>query len=158
MVLLSPYSINFGKENAKNYPYFKDFLDICKKNKLPFKFVQVIFGNEAPIKECDLAWINPSTTELKKGLCDCKTWISIDNFMGHLGAYLNKPGVVIFGPSDPRIFGYLSNMNLFKYEGYFRPDIYGNWISAEFNKDAFIPAQELYDNFLNFLEKKGNAL
>jgi ADP-heptose:LPS heptosyltransferase len=46
-------------------------------------------------------------------LKQCKTYVSIDSFVGHCGPAVGKPGVVIFGRSNPYIAGHAMNKNIF---------------------------------------------
>jgi len=42
----------------------------------------------------------------------CQTWVDIDSFLQHAGAAVKKPGVVLWGRTDPRIFGHALNANM----------------------------------------------
>ncbi len=42
-----------------------------------------------------------------------KCFVSVDTFLNHAGHAIGKRGVVLFGPSDPNIFGHESNINLY---------------------------------------------
>jgi len=53
--------------------------------------------------------------ELLEKIDWCDVWISIDSFFQHFVSFHNlKPGIVLWGKSDPKIFGYESNKNLYK--------------------------------------------
>ena len=68
----------------------------------------------------------------------------MDNFFPHLAYHVNKRGVVLWGPSDPQLFGYPTNVNILKGKGYLRPDPYGIWESIEFDPNRFVKAEEVY--------------
>ena len=67
------------------------------------------------------------------------TFISIDSFLPHLCNYKKlKPGIVLWGLSDPLLFGYPQNVNLLKGRMYLRTDQYGFWKDVKANPDAFV--------------------
>jgi len=45
-------------------------------------------------------------------LQNCQYWISVDNFIPHLAATLNKKGIALFTCSDSNIFGNAENLNV----------------------------------------------
>jgi len=72
----------------------------------------------------------------------CDIWISIDSFLQHLVALYNlKKGIVLWGKSDPRHFGYDENINLHK--GRFRPDQFRWWNDQVHNKEDFVLPEEV---------------
>jgi ADP-heptose:LPS heptosyltransferase len=84
----------------------------------------------------------------------CDTWISIDSFLQHLCAYKNlKPGIVLWGLSDPELFGYKHNINLLKDRKYLRPDQYRWWNDVPYNADAFISPDEVIKALGNVIIK-----
>jgi hypothetical protein len=88
-----------------------------------------------------------------------KTWtafISVENFFPHFVHYNfkgEKKGIVLFGKSDPEIFGYPENINLLKDKSYLRWDQFGPWEMTDFVKEAFVEPQVVYDNIMNIIEK-----
>jgi hypothetical protein len=79
----------------------------------------------------------------------CDKWISIDSFLQHLVAYHKlKPGIVIWGLSDPELFGYKENINLLKDKKYLRQGIeqYLFWKDVPIKKDSFVSAKEVYNS------------
>lgn len=110
--------------NAKSYPYWDELLVLLKDHK-----VKEIKGT-IPIKEIiDLVnW--------------CDTWVTIDTFLQHLCAFHKlKPGIVIWGKSDPIIFGYPHNINLLKSRDFLRKDQYVFWTNVPIEKNAFVSPQ-----------------
>jgi len=43
----------------------------------------------------------------------CHTWISIESFLPHMAACINKPGIVLYGRSSPYVYGYKYNDEIF---------------------------------------------
>lgn len=74
-----------------------------------------------------------------KYISACATWVAVDNFFPHWALLqFKKPGVVIWGQSDPEIFGHPENVNLLKSREYLREKQFDIWESAEHNQDAFV--------------------
>lgn len=56
----------------------------------------------------------------------------------HLAWSIGQPGVAIFGPSDPNIFGHVENINLLKDRRYLRERQFWLWSQYEPNPEAFV--------------------
>ncbi len=79
-----------------------------------YKVVQVGGMRETPIKACDMNMAGVFSYRLTLALAEqCKTWISVDTFLGHAGHAVKKPGIALFGATDPEIFGHKTNINIF---------------------------------------------
>jgi len=146
-VLLAPFAqkLRNGEVNSKNYPYWKELIELIGKDKI----VQIgVKGEEQLVPDMR---VNLSLEEIKKLLHDCAFWISVDSFLQHLADYTKKRGVVIFGPSDPKIFGYPNNLNILKDKKYLRAKQFGIWEEEKFDPERFLKASEVYkiikDNF-----------
>ena len=131
MIIISPYArkMRNDKEHPKNYPFWKEVIEHIDED-----IVQIgIDGEEQLVldfrKNLQLYELSVLTTQ-------CKTWISIDSFFQHFCWDLNKPGIVIFGQSDPNIFGHTENINLLKDRKYLRERQFWLWEQAEFNINA----------------------
>ena len=93
--------------NPKNYPWWPELI-----SKLPQPIVQVGLPGETqlvPDFQCGL-----SLEGLASLIHECDFWISCDSFVQHYAWDLGKPGVVLWGPSDPIIYGHPENMNITK--------------------------------------------
>lgn len=120
--------INRGNlENAKSYPYWEEFLALAKDHEI--KEIKGILPEQEII---DLVnW--------------CDVWITIDSFLQHLCHYHKlKSGIVIWGKSDPKIFGYDYNKNLLKDRKKLRLDQFRWWKDIKLDKDDFVSADDLY--------------
>jgi len=107
MIIISPYSkaLLSGKQNPKNYPYWKELIAMIDE-----PIVQVgIEGEEQLVSDFRK---NLPITELRKLIQECRTWISCDSFFQHLGWDEGKKGIVLWGVSDPLIYGHPENINL----------------------------------------------
>ncbi len=137
-IIISPYSRKLlnGKNNPKNYPYWNS---VCLLLKFKgYEIVQIGVEGEEIVDGVNEVMFNLSFLQLEKLVLKCKGWISVDNFFQHFCYLLNKPGVVIFGPSDPLIFGHFLNINLLKDRMFLREDQFNLWDSCEFKEERFI--------------------
>jgi ADP-heptose:LPS heptosyltransferase len=125
-----------NKENPKNYPYWKELVKLLTEQG--HEVIQVGLPGEYRLVD-DFRTV--SFEELKKLINTCDTWIDIDSFFQHLAWVVGKKGIVLFGPSDPNIFGHKENINLYADKKYFRPDQFGIWEHCEFNENAFVKPQ-----------------
>lgn len=120
-----------GAKHPKNYPFWEQVLRNVKE-----PIVQV--GVEGETQLVPDFRKNLPLTELEKLVRECKTWMSCDSFFQHFCWDLGKPGVVVFGQSDPNIFGHPENINLLKDRKYLREKQFWIWEQAEYNEDAFV--------------------
>ena len=137
-VIISPFSraLRNGKINPKNYPSWPDV--VTSLNALDVHTIQIGERGEPPLPVTE-SRVGSSFAEVRELVRTCDTWVSVDNFMGHLGSYLKKKGVVIFGKSDPLLFGYPTNVNLLKARGYLRPDQWRWWEDVSYSPEVFVP-------------------
>ena len=131
---MAPYAkeLRNGKSSPKNYPYWREVLNGMNGHKI----VQI--GVEGEDQLCDDFRKNLPFKEIEKLINECATWVSVDSFLPHMTHSLKKPGVVIFGQSDPDIFGYKENINLLKSREYLRKDQFQIWEQCEYKTDAFV--------------------
>ena len=145
MIIISPYArkMRNDKEHPKNYPFWKEVIEHIDED-----IVQIgIDGEEQLVPDFRK---NLQLYELSVLTTQCKTWISIDSFFQHFCWDLNKPGIVIFGQSDPNIFGHTENINLLKDRKYLRERQFWLWEQAEFNIDAFVEPKVILDALEKF--------
>ena len=153
-ILLFPYAkpLRNGNKNPKNYPWWKEFSSLLIKEN--HTLIQVGVDNEEQLVG-DFRK-NLSINDLSQLMKDSDTWISVDSFGQHLGWHLNIRGMVIFGQSDPIIFGHNENVNVLKSRNYLRKNQFWLWEQAEYNEDAFNTPSELLNIFKNnFINNKG---
>ena len=110
---------------AKQYPYW-DKLDL----------------NGHQVKEIDRIM---SLDELKFMVEWCDLFISVDSFLPHfVKAYgFDKKGIVLWGVSDPLLFGYKDFTNLLKDRKYLREKQYWIWKDEVWNKEVFVDPEEV---------------
>jgi ADP-heptose:LPS heptosyltransferase len=124
-----------GKENAKNYPskYWKQLISM-----FPVEWNIVQIGLEGDTQYTPDFRKGLSMKELFALVLECDLWISIDSFLQHLAWTLGKPGIVLFGVSDPNIFGHKENINLLKDRKYLRKLQFDLWENEKYNPNVFV--------------------
>lgn len=116
-LLISPGNVH----NAKSYPHWTRLLELVQ---------------DCEIEKIEGILSEPKIIELVNW---CDVWVSIDSFLPHLVNYYKlKPGIVLWGKSDPLIFGYPGNTNLLKDRKYLRKDQFGWWKIEPVNPDVFV--------------------
>jgi ADP-heptose:LPS heptosyltransferase len=138
MIIISPWAqkLRNGKNNPKNYPWWPELISSIGQH-----VVQVGVSGEPQL--VDDFRPDLSFDELGSLLFNCKTWISVDSFFQHYAWDLGKPGVVLWGQSDPNIFGHPENINLLKDRKYLREKQFWWWEQCEYNPDAFVSPEEV---------------
>lgn len=137
MILISPWSRNLpdGGLSPKNYPHWSEVVNGLVS--VDHKVVQLSCKSEADVPGAERINDLPldKIGEMMKG---CDTWISVDNFFHHMAWTLGQPGIVIFGSSDPEIFGHPENINILKDRRFLRARQFGLWSQETPNPDRFI--------------------
>jgi ADP-heptose:LPS heptosyltransferase len=130
-----------NKINPKNYPK-ESWIEVISLLS-DYPVFQVGIPGEELLPGIHGSNIGLKVMDLKDVIRGSLTWISVDNFFPHLANIVGKPGVVIFGRSDPKIFGYPCNTNLLKDEKYLREKQFEMWFNEEYIKDAFIEPKKV---------------
>jgi hypothetical protein len=142
-IILSPWSKSFesGKENPKNYPYWKELVQLLHQEG--FYLIQVGTKGEPMIDQVDEFVIDKHFRELEPLIQECTTWISVDNFFPHFCNCINSSrwGIVLWSKSDPNLFGYKQNINLLKNKKYLRSNQFDVWFNEQYSQEAFVRPQ-----------------
>jgi hypothetical protein len=147
-IFISPYSQHRG--HPKSYPYWSDLVQLLKSQQ--YTVVQLGRLGEEIITGVDDYKQNLPLVEIQNLLSACKTWISVDNFLPHLANCITCPsGIVIFGLSDPQIYGYDYNLNILKDRSFLRPDQFGSWFDIKPNLQAYKSGREVFEQILTVL-------
>ncbi len=149
MIIISPYAkqMRNNQPHPKNYPYWVELINLLEQEK--YKLVQV--GIDSEIQLVNDFRKNLSFEKLKNLVEECKTWISVDSFFQHFCWDLGKPGIVLFGQSDPNIFGHPENINLLKDRKYLREQQFWMWEQCTFNPDAFVKPEIVLEKIKNVI-------
>jgi ADP-heptose:LPS heptosyltransferase len=141
MIIISPYAqkLRNGKLNPKNYPYWKELIEMIDE-----PIIQV--GVEGEEQLVDTFVKNMPLPRLRELLQECRTWIGVDSFFQHLAWDEGKQGIVLWGPSDPLIFGHPENINLLKDRSYLVSDQFIWWEATEHSNDRFVEPQKVIEH------------
>ena len=91
-----------------------------------------------------------SFTQLGDLILACDTAITVDSYLQHHFDYLGKRAIVIFGVSDPLIFGHPRHINLLKDRKYLRPNQFETYNGHPWVKEAFVEPEEVVCALENF--------
>jgi len=116
-----------GKRNAKDYPYWDELVQLLKEKG----YQTIELTGELPLND------------LNKIINESGTVICVDSFVQHYAWYLGKKAIVLWGPSDPLIFGHPENINLLKDRKYLRPDQWVKWDNVKHEMEAFCPPEDI---------------
>jgi len=138
MVIIAPFAKKLlnGKRNPKDYPFWEQVIAGIKD-----PIVQV--GVEGETQLVDDFRKNLPLVELRKLIRQCRTWVSCDSFFQHLAWDEGKPGVVVWGVSDPLIFGHPENINLLKDRKHLAANQFLWWEHTEHSEDRFVGPEEV---------------
>lgn len=140
MIIIAPFAKKLmnGKENPKNYAYWKELVYLIEKNE---HIVQVgVEGEEQLVPDFRK---NLPITELRKLISECRTWIGCDSFFQHLAWDCGKKGIVLWSVSDPLIFGHYENDNLLKDRSFLATNQFLWWDFVEYDKEKFVSPDEV---------------
>ena len=146
MIIISPYArmLRSGEKNhPKNYPYWNALIPMIRE--LDSDIVQVGSGSEEAlpgIKNLQLL----SLVNLASLINHCKTWVSVDSFFQHLAWDEGKQGIVLWGPSDPLIFGHPENINLLKDRSYLVENQFIWWEATPHSNARFVEPQKVIEH------------
>tara|TARA_R110000868_G_scaffold213710_1_gene463838 strand:+ start:175 stop:618 length:444 start_codon:yes stop_codon:yes gene_type:complete len=147
MILLSPFAkkMRNGKKHPKDYPHWETLISMIDED-----IVQVgIEGEQQLVADFRK---NLPLSDLKELVLQCRTWVSVDSFFQHFCWDLGKSGIVLFGQSDPKIFGHPENINLYADKKFFREKQFWMWEQAEVIDDAFLKPRVILDYINNIQE------
>ena len=145
MIIIAPYAqkLRNGNLNPKNYPieYWKELVYEIKKRE---QVIQV--GVEGEEQLVDMFVKNMSLPRLRELIQECRTWIGVDSFFQHLAWDEGKQGIVLWGPSDPLIFGHSENINLLKDRSHLVANQFIWWEATQHSNDRFVEPQKVIEH------------
>lgn len=135
-ILIHPYSTKYTDRNAKNYPFWNELIFELKKDH---EINQIGMDENELIDGVSNFYKGLNFKNLKKVVNEHDLWISIDSFLPHLCKCYNlKSGIVLWGKSNPAIFGYSNNKNLLKDKKYLRSNQFDTWYKEKIDKESFV--------------------
>lgn len=160
-VVISPYSISREQDkntekiiNPKNYPWW-GVITAYLHNK-GTSIIQIGLEGEELLCDCvDVFHKGLKLNKILNLLEQCDVWMSVDNFLPHLAQHLTpkKKGIVIFGQSDPLIFGYKDNINILKNRKYLRQQQFWLWSQTNYKEEVFVEPEVIMGILDNYLYK-----
>jgi ADP-heptose:LPS heptosyltransferase len=138
-LIISPYSkpLKTGQKNAKNYPFWPELVSLLLREN--WKVIQIGVTGESIIPGITSSVFNASLEKLLPIVKEATAWISVDNFFPHFCAIVaKKPGIVLWGKSDPKIFGHPLNINLLKDRKYLKKEQFQWWHYEPFDPNVFV--------------------
>lgn len=142
-IIVAPYPKlrTDGKVNAKCYPYWIILFDMLSE----YEVIQLVGPGEVPIPSGKHVehFHTKSLIDVERKLKNSDLFLCVDNYLQHMAHYLGKRGIALYGPSNPKIFGYPENENLYVSEKYFRPFQFQTWQEWDYNPEAFVKPEEV---------------
>jgi hypothetical protein len=157
-LVICPYSQKLPEDkklrNPKNYPYWKEVLSIIKAEIPDIQIIQVGAAGEDIIEGVTDVNLNYPQDRLLELIKDCDAWMSVDNFFQHFCSYYKIPnGFVMFGQSDPNIFGYPFNRNILRDRKYLREHQFHFWWQTTYKEEVFASAEVVAEEVLRVLRR-----
>jgi hypothetical protein len=142
MILISPYAKKLRDKdgpNPKDYPYWNEVVTMLNGNPV----IQIGIDGERKITGVTDFKKRLSFEQIRSLVEQCEAWVSVDNFLPHLVHHIPKPGIVLWGRSDPNIFGYPENINLLKDRKYLKENQFMIWEACPYSKEPFVGPEEV---------------
>lgn len=139
-IIIHPFSscLPSGKTNAKNFPHWERLIDLLQQDGHDIMQIGVT-GEKQLVKDFrpDL-----NQEQHKEMIQFADTFICVDSWYQHFAQCFRPElkGIVLWSQSNPQIFGYKNNYNLFMDKKYFRPLQFDIWHKVEFDSKAFVSA------------------
>lgn len=108
----NPITINPSTEGTKNKEWFAGHWEQLISSMPQYSFIQLGLAKDELVKGAiDMRGISirDSMAVIKASMC----YVGIDSFMAHAATAVSTPAVVLFGATQPAVFGSLSNLNLY---------------------------------------------
>lgn len=143
-VLIAPYPAKLRNQpiSAKHYPSWPELVSMLKVNG--HEIIQIGVQGEERIEGVDQFVVGWPFDKIKTLMESCDTFVSVDSWFPHFAHYHRlKPGVVLWGKSNPRVWGYAENENLIVGEDKFRQFQYMDWESEPHDPSVFVPPRQV---------------
>jgi hypothetical protein len=114
-----------GKPSAKEYPHWDKLVELLSKDFIVIEVVQEPLDRlEALLKVADYV-------------------LACDSFLQHFCWSIGVKAHVLWGTSDPLIFGHAENVNILKDRKYVRPNQFDMWENDVPQPEAFVLPEEV---------------
>lgn len=150
-VIIAPFSAKLRTVpvNPKNYPVRFWAQVLTRLTALDIDVIQIGVTGEPRLQGVTQFVTNWPLDKLVELMRRCDTFISVDSFFPHL-CHLHglKSGVVIWGQSDPLIFGHPENTNLLKDRKHLRALQFQHWEDVVYDESVFVLPDEVVNAVL----------
>lgn len=138
MIIIAPFAkkLRNGSNNPKNYPFWKELINLIDE-----PIIQVgVDGEEQLVDDFRK---NLSFAELETLVRKSRRWISVDSFFQHFCWDIGVPGIVLWGQSNPKIFGHIENVNLLVHSKYLLKNQFVTWETVPYITECFVNPEEV---------------
>ena len=142
-IVISPYS-NIV-DHPKNYPYWEKLIE--ELNKSGLDIIQIGRSSELRLKGVKDFKTDLPFSEIEQLIKGSRCWVGVDNFLQHFVNCMDTPikGCVIWGQSDPFLFGYKYNLNLLMTRNNLRPDQFNVWFNVPIKNTVFYSPDTVFN-------------
>ncbi len=135
-ILFAPFAARLpnGARSPKDYPFAVRLNELLEQSG--HEVIQVGSNQEPTIAKQFKRSL--SFVQVSDLLRDCDTFIGVDSYLQHHAWFVGRRGIVLWGPSDPKIFGHGIHVNLLKNRDFVRPHQFEMWTQTTANPDAFV--------------------
>lgn len=130
-----------GKPHAKEYPFWEELLNLITIQDEVYQYVMP--GDKELVKS-----VIPHVPfkDFFNIVKEMDTFLCVDSYLPHFMNchFPDKRGFVLFGPSDPTIWGYQQNFNLTNGRSFWRPNQFETWNQWEANPESHVNPLDVY--------------
>jgi len=156
-IMIAPFAAKLknGKRNPKNYPYWEEVVELLKKEYSEIIIEQIGVTGERVLNGISEITLNaPLNTVLLERVKSADVIITVESFLFHYCAYYGIDCIVIWGQSDPNIFGYEYQTNILKSRKYLRKNQFADFFSdgnIVYNKEVFAEPEKVVEIIIDKL-------
>ncbi len=110
----NPITMHITSKCSKNQEWFVDRWEKLAKNMFEYDFIQLGSKDDPLVKGVIDMRGKTTVREAIALVKHSKCFVGVDSFLGHAPNITGTPGVVLFGPSNPIVWGYDENINIYK--------------------------------------------
>lgn len=129
-----------GKPSPKDYPHAQELAAKLQEN---YEVIQVA-GNDDLQVVSDVRR-NLTFDEVGKLISESDGGVCVDSYLQHHFWFTGRRAVVLFGISDPLIFGHPENLNLLRDRSFLRPQQFDLYYTNQYNTEAFVKPGEVME-------------
>ena len=141
-ILYAPFAASApslaGQPSPKDYPKAKELAELLEKEN---EVIQLAGNGDVQVaKDVRRNLRHEQVCELIKW---SDTGVCVDSYLQHAFWSVGKKAIVLFGISDPKIFGHPENVNLMVDRKFLRPNQFDLYYTSDYRPDAFVSPEEV---------------